>query len=291
MAISVSGVNRIEYQIDEEKEETRRRDECIFMSIRIPRARINDIDIDIGFRRTNPFASMRTVVIGGYGNFGTRICRALAANPEIQVVAAGRAPDPTRLPDTVQSAKLDWQSPDFASELRRLSPHIVIHCAGPFQGQDYRVAKAATAARAHYIDLADGRAFVSGFSREIDMMARDMDLLAISGASTVPALSSAVVDDLTSRFRQIEEIQIYIAPGQRAPRGTATIAGVFSYAGKPMKWMREGEWRDAWGWQELVRVDLAGLGVRWAAACEVPDLDLFPVRYPGVKTVEFHAAL
>ena len=35
----------------------------------------------------------------------------------------------------------------------------------------------------------------------------------------------------------------------------------------------------------------AGLGVRWAAACDIPDLALFPQRYPRVKTVEFRAAL
>ncbi|MBI3528406.1 MAG: saccharopine dehydrogenase NADP-binding domain-containing protein [Betaproteobacteria bacterium] len=234
---------------------------------------------------------MRTVVIGGYGNFGARICHALSADPDIQVIAAGRAPGAIGPHQKIQAVKLDLLSSNFAADLKKLSPDIVIHCAGPFQGQDYRVAKAAVAAGAHYIDLADGRAFVNGFAQEIDSLARDSGLLMISGASTVPALSSAVVDELITRFRQIDEIQTYIAPGQRAPRGTATIAGVFSYAGKPFKWMRDGQWRNASGWQELVRVDFSGLGVRWAAACDIPDLDLFPARYPGVRTVEFRAAL
>jgi len=233
---------------------------------------------------------MRTVVIGGYGNFGARICRALCADPDIQVIAAGRAPDPVFLPQ-IRAAKLDLRSPDFAADLKRLSPDVVIHCAGPFQAQDYRVANAALAAGANYMDLADGRAFVNGFPREFASPARDSRLLMISGASTVPALSSAVVDALLARFTQIEEIQMYIAPGQRAPRGTATVAGVFSYAGKPLKWLRDGQWRNAWGWQELTRVDVAGLGGRWAAACDIPDLDLFPARYPGVRTVGFRAAL
>jgi len=234
---------------------------------------------------------MRTVVIGGYGNFGARICRALSVDPGIHVIAAGRTPDPVDLSRQIQGATLDFTSLKFVADLGNLSPDIVIHCAGPFQGQDYRVARAAIAIGAHYIDLADGRAFVNGFSREIDPLARASGLLAISGASSVPALSSAVVDELLPRFRQIEEIRLYIAPGQRAPRGAATMASVFSYAGKSLKWMRGGQWRDAWGWQELVRVDLAGLGVRWAAACDIPDLELFPARYPGVKTVEFRAAL
>lgn len=228
---------------------------------------------------------MRVVVLGGYGNFGARICRALANDAGIEVVAAGR----TARGD--KSAQLDLTSPDFPAALKRLAPNVVIHCAGPFQGQDYRVAEAAIAAGAHYIDLADGREFVARFAGRNDVPARAAGVVAISGASTVPALSSAVVDSLSARFRQIEGIQIAIAPGQRAPRGAATIAAVFSYAGRPFKWLKDGTWVDAWGWQELRRLRFAGLGTRWAAACDIPDLELFPARYRGVKSVEFRAAL
>jgi hypothetical protein len=107
----------------------------------------------------------------------------------------------------------------------------------------------------------------------------------------LPGLSSAVVDHLARRFREVHEIQIAIAPGQRAPRGTATIAGVLSYAGKLFKRLRSGRWSDAWGWQGLKRIRFAGVGARLAATCDVPDLELFPQRYPGVQTVEFRAAL
>ena len=228
---------------------------------------------------------MRVVVLGGYGNFGARICRALAGDSRIEIIAAGRTARGGR------SARLDLASPDFSERLTALSPGIVIHCAGPFQGQDYRVAAAAISVGAHYVDLADGREFVARFAAHNDAAARAAGLLAISGASTVPALSSAVVDSLVRRFRRIEEIQVSIAPGQRAPRGTATMAGVFSYAGKSFKWLTDGALVDAWGWQDLRRLRFAGLGARWAAACDVPDLELFPARYPGVKTVQFRAAL
>lgn len=234
---------------------------------------------------------MRTVVIGGYGNFDARICRALATHPDIQVVAVGRNPDPAQLGPRVEIATLNLHSPYVAPDLKELSPQIVIHCAGPFQRQDYRVAMAAISAGAHYIDLAGGREFVAGFADEFDSCARKAELLMISGASTVPALSSAVIDDLSGRFRQIEEIRIAIASGQRAPRGMATMAAVSSFAGRSFRWMRDGAWREAWGCQELARMRFADLGVRWAAACDIPDLELFPRRYPGVRTVEFHAAL
>ena len=187
--------------------------------------------------------------------------------------------------------QVDIGATDFAERLRRASPQIVIHCAGPFQGQDYRVAKAALAAGAHYIDLADGRAFVARFAESLDAEARAADRIALSGASTLPALSSAVLDHFAPRFRSLEEVRIAIAPGQRAARGAATLEGVLTYAGRSFKWLSGGSWRDAWGWQELTRLRFAQMGTRWAAACDVPDLELVPLRYPGLRTMEFRAAL
>src|SRR5438552_10647635 len=236
---------------------------------------------------------MRVVVIGGYGNFGARVCRALAG-PAMELVAAGRHPDAGRgrLADlNLQHARLDHSARDFPAALARLAPELVIHCAGPFQSQDYRVALAALAAGAHYLDLADGRQFVTRFPYYVHPAAREAQRLAISGASGVPALSSAVIDSLCARLSQIEEIQIAIAPGQRAPRGEATVAAVLGYAGRRFKWRSGGGWRDAWGWQELKRMRFYALGARWAAACDVPDLELFPKRYPGLLTMEFRASL
>ena len=42
--------------------------------------------------------------------------------------------------EDVPSAVVDISAPDFTQQLRALLPELVIHCAGPFQGQDYRVA-------------------------------------------------------------------------------------------------------------------------------------------------------
>ena len=224
---------------------------------------------------------MRAVVIGASGNFGARICRALKQDSGFEIIPAGRS----------AAARLDIHSSGFEQDLRTLNPGLVIHCAGPFQGQGYRVARAALAAGAHYLDLADGREFVARFRERNDAAAKAADRIALCGASTLPALSTAVIDSLRPRFAQMEEIRIAIAPAQRAPRGAATIAGVFSYAGKSFKVLRGGAWTHAWGWQELRRVRIEWIGRRWAAACDVPDLELLPARYHGVKTVEFHAAL
>lgn len=237
---------------------------------------------------------MRVLVLGGYGNFGARICRALAQR-NVEVIAAGRDPDrghgEAAFGSRVGKARLDAFDADLASAVRTLSPHVVVHCVGPFQGQDYRVACASLAAGAHYVDLADGRSFVADFARAVDPLAQAAGRAAVTGASTLPALSSAVIDALQGRFSSLDEIQICIAPAQRAPRGVATLRAVFSYLGNPFRWWTNGSWRTAHGWQELRRLRLGELGTRWAAACDVPDLELFPVRYAGVKTVQFRAAL
>src|SRR5260221_7033406 len=188
---------------------------------------------------------MRIVVLGGYGNFGARICRALAEDQAIEVIAAGRNARSERL-KSVTAVRLDLEAADFSAALARLAPDMVVHCVGPFQGQDYRVAGAAIAAGAHYLDLADGREFVARFAECNDAAARAGARIALSGASTLPALSSAVIEHVAGRFQSLEEIRIAIAPGQRAPRGEATIAGVFSYAGKPFRWWSGGAWRMAW---------------------------------------------
>lgn len=226
---------------------------------------------------------MRVVVIGGTGNFGARICRRLGQESGLEILPSSRRARPGVVP-------LDLSHADFAARLAALAPRLVIHCAGPYQGQDYRVARAALAAGAHYLDLADGRDFVAGFGAALDKAANSAERSAVSGASTLPALSSAVIDHLLPQFSRLDSIDVVIAPGQRAPRGAATLAGVFGYAGRAFRWWRDASWQTAHGWQEIERRRFS-FGTRLAAACDVPDLELFPARYPGVRDVTFRAAL
>jgi len=232
---------------------------------------------------------MRVVVLGGAGNFGARIVRALREDRGIELIAAGRRAQRVPGAEHVATAVIDVGADEFAARLAALSPGLVIHCVGPFQGQDYRVARAALAAGAHYLDLADGRDFVANFTAMNDAATRAAGRSAISGASTLPALSGAVLDELC-RDLQPQEIDLCIAPGQKAPRGAATLAAVFSYLGRPVRVLEAGRWRERTGWMDLRRVPL-DFATRWAALCDVPDLELLPPRYPGLRTARFHAAL
>ncbi|KRI00068.1 saccharopine dehydrogenase family protein [Curvibacter sp. PAE-UM] len=239
---------------------------------------------------------MKTLVLGGYGNFGARICRALAGDPAIQLLVGGR--DRVRaeamareLGAGAQGVAIDLDSPGFTGELRQLGVELLIHTAGPFQQQAYRVAEAAAAAGCHYIDLADGRRFVCDFAAAMNPAFRAAGRVAISGASTVPALSSAVIDHLCAGWQRIDTIDICIAPAQTAPRGRATIEAVLSYCGAPIQVWTEGRWQARPGWGQPERIEFSRLRPRLGALCDIPDLELFPVHYRVGRRVMFRAAL
>ena len=242
----------------------------------------------------------RIVVIGGTGHFGGRICRRIVGEPNTELVISSRnqasaqkvvdSLQPSKTNVLVGAAKLDQSGPEFESDLLALRPDIVIHTAGPYQGQDYRVANACIQAGSHYIDLADGRDFVQDFDSLHDEAKRN-DLLLVSGASTLPGLSSVVVDSLRGDFDKIRKIEISIAPAHQTPRGKSTIAAVLSYCGMPFQVLVDGDWVTMHGWQNLRRHEYPGFGSRLSGACDVPDLGLLPDYVDGVYTVTFHAAL
>ncbi|MGH8692760.1 MAG: saccharopine dehydrogenase NADP-binding domain-containing protein, partial [Burkholderiales bacterium] len=235
------------------------------------------------------------VVLGGYGNFGRRICAALSRDGDVRVLIAGRDLAKARaladqLGSSAEPLELDYRAPEFLGKLKRIGPSVVVHTSGPFQGQDYAVATACIAAGCHYLDIADGRSYVAGIERLHHQALRGGVLLA-SGASTLPALSSAVVDRYAPQFSRLEEIRHGISSSAKPP-GLATMQAVFGYVGKPFQRWEQGNWTTVYGWQDLHRRRFPEpLGWRWLAACDVPDLILFPQRYPGVRTVIFHAGL
>lgn len=247
-----------------------------------------------------PMAAFKTLVLGGYGNFGARICRALvsdeATRHHMALLVAGRdALQAKALADALghgaQGVALDHQAPGLAATLREWGVGLVIHTAGPFQAQAYNVAQAAAEAGAHYIDLADGRRFVCDFPAAMQAAFAAAGRTAIAGASTVPALSSAVIDHLCAGWQHIHSIDICIAPAQRAPRGQATLAAVLSYCGLPIDVWDGGRWQPHSGWARPSPVQFQRLRPRLGAVCDIPDLEIFPAHYRARDRVTFRAAL
>ena len=236
---------------------------------------------------------MRVMVLGGYGYFGGAIAKSLAASGAFEVVVAGR--DEARAAAVAQPlgashARVDATDPELGKRLAALAPRLVINTVGPFQQRDHGVARAAIAAGSHYVDLADSREFVRAVTA-LDVEARSRDVLVVSGASSVPALSGAVIDQLRAGFATLDEVDIGISSSSRVP-GPATLAAVLGYCGRAIPQLRDGAWITTHGGQAMRRRRFSRPPMsRWIGDCDVPDLTLFPERYPTVRTVRFGAGV
>ena len=239
----------------------------------------------------------RVLVIGGYGFFGRRLTERLSHQAGLHIIAAGRSSAKGKALieslshsalSQVSSATFDAASPNLARELAAIAPHVVVYASGPFQGQDYTVARACISIGAHYIDLADARDFVANIGC-LDAVAAATGIAVISGASSVPALSSTVADHLAQGLERVETIDVGISPGNRTERGLATVKAILSYCGKPLP--RVGV-ATSFGWSgSRAHQYPSPVGSRLLSPCDVPDLVLLPARYPGRPSVRFGAGL
>jgi NAD(P)-dependent dehydrogenase (short-subunit alcohol dehydrogenase family) len=237
----------------------------------------------------------RILVIGGYGGFGARLCRRLAEAGHTLLVA-GRSRDKAgRFAAGLEGARplvLD-RNDDIGPVLAQERPKLVIDAAGPFQETGYDVPEACIGAGIPYLDLADARAFVCGIG-VLDEAARAAGVAVVSGASTAPALTSAILARLAEGLDRVDSVDIALSAANRAAGARSLFAGILSYAGRPVRLWRGGRWTDAAGWQELRREDFlfadgSGLRRRLVAVADLPDCEILPGLLPGRPAVTFRA--
>ncbi|WP_371423633.1 DUF4166 domain-containing protein [Tardiphaga sp.] len=238
------------------------------------------------------------LLIGATGSFGERLAAGLIRSG-IAVIAVAR--NTARLEklarqlgpqisiETCERSRIDTP---FLTALRSGHPglYAIADASGPFQTSDDRLPRAAIGAHLHYVDLADARDFV-GHIGSLDQHARAAGVAVLSGASSTPALSHAVLDWLVADARTIVSIDVSIAPGNRAPRGLSVVQAILSTVGQPVRVFRGGRWSEHPGWSLNKAVTLPGIGKRPVALCETPDLDLLVTRYHPTVDAIFRAGL
>ena len=230
------------------------------------------------------------LILGAFGTFGRLIADALAHTTDFPIIAAGR-----HLPEVpedwrpgVRTLAIDSNALS-AAVLKKLDPAVLIDTVGPFQARDRKLAAICIDLGIHYLDLADSREFVQNVCA-LDAAARANNVLVVSGASTVPALSSAVIADLAGSFSEVEEIDIGIAPGYSGPRGLATIRSVLGYVGRSVPVWRRATIGCARGWGDTKRHRYpAPVGHRNLSLIDVPDVSLIPALYPTLKELSIRA--
>lgn len=186
---------------------------------------------------------MKLLILGGYGVFGGRLASLLADEPRLTLLIAGRHLERAQafcqtLPEggaARQALRFDREG-DLRQQLQAIRPDIVVDASGPFQrygGDPYRLIRCCIALGIHYLDLADSSSFVQSVSN-FDAAAQDAGVFVLSGVSSFPVLTAAVVRALTPGWRRVRRIEAGIAPSPYAGVGLNVIRAIAAYAGRPV---------------------------------------------------------
>jgi hypothetical protein len=176
---------------------------------------------------------------------------------------------------------------DVDKQLAEAAPDIVVDASGPFQayGDAYRVVRACIAGGVHYLDLADGSDFVKGVA-QFDAEARARHVFVLSGVSSFPVLTAAVMRALSAGMTRIDTLSGGIAPSPYAGVGLNVIRAIASYAGRPID-LIDGRHHAL---IETRRYTIAAPGrlplypIRFSLV-DVPDLKVLPDLWPSLKSV------
>lgn len=238
------------------------------------------------------------LIIGGYGTFGGRLAQLLVDDRRLTLLIGGRSRAKAEafcaaLPAGAARVPVVFdRAADVERQLGEIAPDVVVDATGPFQqyaGDPYRVVRVAIALGIEYLDLSDGAAFVRGIT-QFDEAARRRGIFVLSGASSFPALTAAVVRRLSADLAQVERIAAGIAPSPFVDIGTNVIRAVASYAGKPLTLMRDGRPATAHALIDAVHFTIAPPGRlplrrRRFSLVDVPDLQLLPELWPGLRAI------
>src|SRR5260370_9184192 len=179
---------------------------------------------------------------------------------------------------------------DLDRQLRAIAPDLVVDATGPFQsyGDDpYRLVEACLALGIDYLDLADGSVFVRGIGR-FDAAARARNIFILSGVSSFPVLTAAVVRALAHDLARVDTITAGIAPLPYASVGLNVIRAIAGYAGKPVPLIRDGRQAVGYALTETLRYTIAPPGYlplrsfRFSLV-DVPDLPVLPQLWPQLR--------
>jgi hypothetical protein len=241
---------------------------------------------------------MNILILGGYGTFGGRLAYLLAEEERLTLFIAGRSLQKAKqfcegLPSGAGKVPVFFdRNGDVEAQIREIRPDIVVDAMGPFQvyGDDpYRVVKACIANGVDYMDLADGSDFVKGI-RQFDQEAKAKDIYVLTGVSSFPVLSAAVVRKLSQDMTCVNAIKAGIAPSPYAGVGLNVIRAITSYAGKPLPLIRGGKPGTGYALTETMRYTICPpgyvpLGHILFSLVDVPDLKVLPELWPELDSI------
>jgi hypothetical protein len=240
----------------------------------------------------------RVLILGGYGTFGGRLAQLLAGDARVTLLIGGRSLEQAQTfcdrlaPGASRTAVRFDRNGDAVAQIRAVNPDLVIDATGPFQcyGENpYRIIKACLVQGIDCLDLADGSEFVQGVG-QFDREARERGVFILSGVSSFPVLTAAVLRRLAHGLAKLDSITGGIAPSPYAGVGLNVIRAIASYSGKRLALVRGGQLSFGNAMTESLRYTISPPGklplrnIRFSLV-DVPDLKVLPPLWPGLESL------
>jgi hypothetical protein len=248
--------------------------------------------------------SLTVLIIGGYGTFGGRLVELLEDEVALNIIISGRsfvkAEAYCRARKgacaTLTPALFD-RSGNLEEQLAQWQPDIVVDASGPFQNYGaapYRVIEACISLKINYLDLADGSTFVDGVA-QYDPQAKQAGVFILSGVSSFPVLTVAVVRHLAQDMQKVQSIIGGIAPSPYAGVGDNVIRAIAGYAGQPVTLLHGGKEKTLYPLTETRRYTVAAPGFvplrnKLFSLVDVPDLKVLAKLWPETEYIWMGAA-
>lgn len=232
----------------------------------------------------------KILIFGGYGIFGSHICRELSSLG-FSLTIAGRSLEKAsafaqELGEPHQGICADAMQ--LHSYRNILAQHfLVVNCAGPFSEKVPPLLHACLEAGCHYVDIADHRGHVVAVKTFHELF-QARGLCALYGCSSLPAISGALALFLLSEKKEKNKALLKsrstLFIGNNNPKGSAAVRSALEVLGKRIKTPQG----NLYGFRRRAVVHLPPpFGRRAVYAFESPEYDLFPALL-GVKQVEVY---
>jgi putative NADH-flavin reductase len=160
------------------------------------------------------------LVLGAYGLVGREIVPALLSKTQLAVTASGRSAEKLealakRLPNArLSTRRLDAYDTDALASAC-LDADLVINAVGPYAAGGADIARTVLESDRAYVDFANEQSHYRRLE-SLDALARERNLLLLTGAGAIPGLSTLMVMQAAERLPDIDEVELYYAQG-RAP--------------------------------------------------------------------------
>jgi hypothetical protein len=241
---------------------------------------------------------MKIIILGGYGVFGGRLCQLLASDARLTIHVAGRSYKEAQdfcstLVGVAHFSPLEFDRHKHSEHLlQQIQPDLLIDATGPFQNygsNPYQLVRACLAYGINYMDFADGSEFVNGIG-QFDEEAQAKNIFILSGVSSFPVLTAAVIRHLSNDWKKVNSIKAGIAPSPYAVVGLNVIRAISAYAGQPISLIRGGKPTHGYALTETMRYTISPPGMRPLnnirfALVDVPDLKVLPTLWPDLNAI------